>query len=72
MALAPKEINGKKLVFEEEFRSPFVRPTEESAQQVLDAIRNAHRAIYGWVELDARIERCADGYVAVRHHARYK
>lgn len=72
MALAPKVNNGKTLVFEEEFRSPFVRPTEEAAKLVLEEIRNCHPAIYGWVELDARIERCNGGFVAVRHHAQYR
>ena len=70
--LAPKTYQGKTLKFEEEFRSPFVRPTKESAQEVLDAIRAAHTAMYGWVELDYRIEKVPGGYVAVRHHAQYR
>lgn len=70
--LAAQTYQGKTLKFEEEFRSPFVRPTKESAQEVLDAIRESHPAIYGWVELDSRIEKVPGGYVAVRHHAQYR
>lgn len=70
--LAAKTYQGKTLKFEEEFRSPFVKPTKELAQEVLDSIRAEHPAIYGWVELDARIERVPGGFVAVRHHAQYR
>ena len=70
--LAAQTYQGKTLKFEEEFRSPFVRPTKESAQEVLDAIRASHRAIHGWVDLEARIEKVPGGYVAVRHHAQYR
>lgn len=69
---APKYHDGKQLVFEERFHSAFPQPTEKDARKVLDAIRSAHSSAYGWVELDAYIERTYDGYVAVRHHAQYK
>ena len=69
---APMYHDGKQLKFEETFRSPFARPTEKSAQEVLDSIRAAHNSAHGWVELDARIEKTSQGFVAVRHHAQYK
>ncbi len=69
---APMYHDGKKLNFEETFRSPVARPTEESARKVLDSIRAEHNSAYGWVELDARIEKTPTGFVAVRHHAQYK
>jgi len=69
---APKYHDGKQLKFEETFRSPFARPTEESAQQVLESIRDVHDFAHGWVELEARIEKTPNGFVAVRHHAQYK
>ena len=69
---APETYQGKTLAYEETFRSPFVRPTEESARRVLDEIRSCHSSAYGWLELDARIEPNDGGFVAVRHHAQYK
>lgn len=69
---APMYYDGKQLRFEEIFRSPFARPTKESAQEVLNSIRAAHNSAYGWVELEARIEETSQGFVAVRHHAQYK
>lgn len=69
---APMYHDGRQLKFEETFRSAFARPTEESAREVLEAIRSQHSSAYGWVELDARIEKTPAGYVAVRHHAQYK
>lgn len=69
---APKYYDGKELKFEEIFRSPFARPTRESAEQVLESIRDAHNSAHGWVELDARIEETPNGFIAVRHHAQYK
>ena len=69
---APMYHDGKRLNYEEIFRSPFPRPTEDSAREVLESIRSQHSSIYWWVELEARIERTSDGFVAVRHHAQYK
>lgn len=69
---APMYHDGKQLKFEEIFRSPFARPTKESAQEVLNSIRATHSSTCGWVELDARIEETSQGFVAVRHHAQYK
>ena len=69
---APMYNDGKQLKFEETFRSPFARPTKESANAVLESIRAAHSSIDGWIELDARIEETSEGFVAVRHHAQYK
>ena len=72
MAYAPKTYNEKTLVYEEIFRSPFPHPTEESARQVLEDIRNSHSKVKGWLEVDSRIEQEREGFVAVRHHAQYK
>ena len=72
MSKAPMYHDGKQLKFEETFRSAFARPTEESARQVLEDIRSEHSAVHGWVELDSRIEKTSEGYVAVRHHAQYR
>lgn len=69
---APTTFEGKRLVYEEVFRSPFVRPTEASAQEVLNDIRAVHNRAYGWVEIEAHIEKKGDGYVAIRHHAKYE
>ena len=69
---APMYYNGKEKKFEETFRSPFVKPTEEAARKVLDAIREAHPAYYGWIEFEAYIEKVPEGYRAVRHHAQYR
>lgn len=69
---APMERNGKRLSFEEVFRSAFHEPTIEIAQKDLEAIRYNHDEKHGWYEIDAWIE-CYDGkFVAVRYHARYK
>lgn len=69
---APMYHDGKRLNYEEIFRSAFPRPTEDSARAVLESIRSQHSSTYGWVELDARIEETPAGFVAVRHHAQYK
>lgn len=72
MKRAPETYNGKKLIFEETFRSPFVRPTKEAAQKILDNIRTMHASEQGWLEIEAGIEPKDGGFVAVRHHAKYK
>lgn len=70
---APKTHEGKTLVFEETFRSPFEKDTIEDALVVLEKIRSLHSAFYGWYELDAYIEHLPNGkYRAVRHQAQYK
>jgi len=69
---APKYHDGKELKYEETFRSPFARPTEESARKVLDSIRESHNSANGWIEIDSYIEKTSNGFVAVRHHAQYK
>lgn len=73
LTTAPKTHDGKPLVFEETFRSPFERDTVESALAVLESIRDVHDAAHGWFELDAYVEKLPNGkYRAVRHHAQYK
>lgn len=62
----------KNIIFEETFRSVFPQPTRKAAERVLNSIREAHPNHCGWVELDAYIESTPDGYIAVRHHAKYK
>lgn len=69
---APVFHDGKRLAYEETFRSPFARPTEVSAQEVLKSIRREHSSAYGWVELKGWIEKTPEGFVAVRHHAQYR
>ena len=69
---APMYYNGKSIKFEETFRSPFVKSTEEEARKVLEAIRKAHPSYYGWVEFEGYVEKVSEGYRAVRHHALYK
>ena len=43
---APMYHDGKRLNYEEIFRSPFPRPTEDSAREVLESIRSQHSSIY--------------------------
>lgn len=69
---APMYHDGKKLRFEETFRSPYARATMESAKEVLKSVRDEHDSAHGWIELEARIDRTPQGFVAVRHHALYK
>lgn len=69
---APMYYDGKKLKFEEIFRSPVASPTVKSALKVLNSIRTEHNPAYGWVELEARIEQTSQGFIAVRHHAQYE
>ena len=69
---APMYHDGKQLNYEETFRSPFARPTRDSAREVQDAIRAEHNSAYGWAELEAWIDETPQGFVAVRRHAQYK
>ncbi len=55
--------------FEEIFRSPFEKNTEEDALRVLDQIRACHPAEYGWEEIEGFAEQLPNGkWRAVRHH----
>ena len=57
--------------FEEVFRSPFEKNTEEDALRVLEAIRSCHPAEYGWEEIKGFVEQLPNGkWRAVRHHRR--
>lgn len=68
---APETHNGKRLCYEESFRSrPY--PTEADAKWKLKMVREFQSPDKGWLELEAHIEQTADGYIAVRYHALYK
>lgn len=55
--------------FKETFVSPFEKDTQEEAFEVLDAIREAHPAEKGWVEIKAWVEKTTNGkWRAVRCH----
>ena len=70
---APATMNGMTKVFEEVFISPFEKETWADALNVLSAIRSAHDAYHGWIEIDSDIERLPNGkWRAIRHHAQYK
>ena len=70
---APQKYKGKKLVYEETFKSPFGKETREEALKVLQSIREVHDSAHGWLELAGHAEKHADGkWYAVRHHAQYK
>ena len=69
---APPEMNGKKLVFEEIFRSNYPVLSISEAEKKLNDIRDCHREMYGWVEFDAWLEHYPFGYMAMRYHAQYK
>ena len=68
---APLEKDGKKLCYEEVFRSNYHEFSPRTAESDLNAIRECHDKEHGWVEIDAWIEHYPDGYVAVRYHAQY-
>lgn len=60
-------------VYRETFKSPFEKETEEQAERVLESIREAHSAQYGWKEIRGYVEKLPNGkYRAVREHAQYK
>ena len=69
---------GRTKVYEETFKSPHGRPTIGEAEQVLNAIREAHPASSGWVELGSGIEqRSVENsqtvlFYAWRKHAKYR
>ncbi len=70
---ATTSLEGKQKVYEETFKSPFEKDSRESALRVLTAIRAAHPAVCGWVEIDGYVEQLPNGkWRAVRHHAQYK
>lgn len=54
--------------FEETFVSPFLKPTEDEALKVLDAIRDAHPASVGWVEIKGFVEKRKGMWRAIRVH----
>ena len=68
----PRVRDGKELQYREVLRSVHPTPTPREAEKKLDAMRNNHRAEYGWVELDAWLEHYPEGYIACRFHAQYK
>lgn len=70
---ASDTFRGKTKTFEEVFRSPFEKDSQEEALQVLQEIREAHPSTSGWVEVTGYIEPLPNGkWRAVRHHAQYK
>jgi len=71
MKPTPKTMDGKNLIYEEVFRSPFARATEDEARKVLEDIRSYHPASSGWVEIESNIDKTSEGYVAWRKHAKY-
>lgn len=73
MEMAPRKFMDKEFVFQETFRSPFETDTEKDALRVLEAIREAHPASSGWVEIHGFVEKLPNGkYRAVREHVLYK
>lgn len=55
--------------FREVFISPFEKDTEGDALRVLQAIREAHSATFGWVEIRGFVEQLPNGkWRAVRVH----
>ena len=73
MELAPRTFLTKELVYQETFRSPFEKNSEQEALKVLQAIRDAHPASAGWIEIKGEIEELPNGrYRAVREHALYR
>lgn len=55
--------------FRETFVSPFEKETRADALRVLQAIREAHPASSGWVELNGYVEELPNGkYRVVREH----
>ena len=58
--------------FEETFFSPFFKDTEADALKVLDAIRTAHPASAGWVEINGYVEKINGKWRAVRVHKKNK
>lgn len=69
---APMYNDGKEKQYEEVFRSPVALPTREAAKKVLEAIRKEHTESKGWAELEAGIEETPKGFIAIRHHVKYK
>ena len=69
---APGTQKGKRLVYEETFRTPGAKPTPEEARKVLEKIRANHPREFGWVEFSGTVEYYGGGWHAVRHHAQYK
>ncbi|MGN1269329.1 MAG: hypothetical protein ACI4UU_00440 [Clostridia bacterium] len=69
---APMYHDGKKLQYEETFRTVNASPTEELAIKALNNIRATHSYKDGWIELAAWTEKTPQGFIAVRHHAQYK
>ena len=55
--------------YEETFVSPFEKETESAALEVLEAIREAHPASSGWIEIAGYAEQLSNGkWRAVRKH----
>ena len=55
--------------YEETFKSPFEKDTQEEALRVLDAIREVHSAENGWEEINGYVEKLPNGkWRAVRQH----
>jgi len=58
-----------KATFRETFKSPFYKDSYEEAMEVLNQIRKTHSIENGWTEIDAYVEKMANGkYRAVRIH----
>lgn len=51
--------------YRETFVSPFGVPSKESAERILNDIREAHS---GWTEISGYVEERHDGWYAIRVH----
>ena len=59
-------------IFRETFISPFEKNTKGEAYRILEAIRDAHPANYGWVEIHGFVEQLPNGkWRAVRVHEKH-
>ncbi len=59
--------------YEEIFESPYQKETKGDALKTLQAIRDAHPASSGWVEIEGFVEQLPNGkWRAVRHHKKVR
>ena len=59
--------------YEEIFESPYQKETKGDALKTLQAIRDAHPASSGWVEIKGFVEQLPNGkWRAVRHHKKVR
>lgn len=53
------------MAYKETFVSPFGAPSKESAERILNDIREAHP---GWIEISSQIVEREDGWYVIRVH----